>query len=240
MATINNFKDIINESETSLQESLVDAIQVETSMEGVNFAVNGLESAFTSSTDSVDLTNNELTPDSISESETPNTVILTGENNLDVMGDEDNNLIMGNNGNNIIDTSEGDDNVMTGDGDDIVILGVGDDTIVVNGSGTKLIDGGNGNDTFMIKPNDESGDISLTTFTGLNRGDSLKIRVEDSNGDGELTFDDVDIDETSGSAVFKLPDGTSFTLDGVTNVKEGNINYTLIDNNDGTWDVELT
>jgi hypothetical protein len=226
MATINNIEEAAN-------SFLQDANLANTAQEGVSLATNDGLSAFTSSTQNVDLS---------ASSESDN-VLLTGDANLNVMADSESNVIVANDGDNQIDAGAGDDSVSTGAGDDIISLGDGNDHVEVDGGGMKTIDGGQGNDTFIIKLADNEEQDSDVTFTGLNRGDSVRVTVEDTNGDGMLSIDDVEIMASeNGSLTFNLTDGSAFTLDGVSveSAQNGDINYSVIDNEDGTWDVVLS
>lgn len=223
MATIANLEQVA--------EDFLDAATItDADQAGVELATSGDVSVFTSSTDDVDLTGTEV-----------DHVALTGDADLDVTGDADQNFIVGNDGDNNIDAGAGDDQVNTGAGDDTISLGDGDDTVVITGDGTKTIDGGAGNDVFVI--NHPAGVGSDSTFTGLNRGDTVRLTVGDSNGDGVLGFDDVEISASdNGSLMFTLGDGTKFTLDGVSEeaALNGEINYEVVDNGNGTWDVVLS
>lgn len=222
MATINNLQE-------AATNSLESATYNDTAEMGIKLATGDDFSAFTSSTDDIDLSTN---------SDSDN-VILTGSANLNVTADSDNNEIIANDGDNTIDAGAGNDAVSTGDGDDTVTMGEGDDYVQVNGSGLKTIDGGAGNDSFIIKLDDNEDQASDVTFTGLNRGDSLRVTVADNNGDGMLSMDDVEVTASeNGSLTFNLNDGSSFTLDEVTFDTE--LNYAVTDNGDGTWDVDIT
>ncbi len=211
---------------------LQDVTITETSQDGITLATNNGISAFLSSTQDIDLSTN-------SES---NNAVLTGDLDLNVVADSDNNIIVANDGGNIIDASAGNDFVSTGAGKDVVFLGSGNDRIEVDGSGIKIIDGGKGNDTFVIKLADDETDHSDVTFTGLNRGDSVRVTVVDTNWDGVFSLNDIDVLESdNGSLMFNLTDGLSLTLDGVSvdSAFNGDINYSVIDNDDGTWDVVI-
>ena len=225
MATINNLEDAAN-------DFLQGAAITETPQTGVSLATDGGITAFTSGTNNVDLMGSES-----------NNVVLTGNADLDVTGSAEGNVIAANNGDNVIDAGAGNDEVSTGAGDDTIALGDGDDVVTVDGGGTKTIDGGAGNDVFIITPVDAMDNPSSTTFTGLNMGDSVRLTVVDTNNDGVLDFSDVDIAPSdNGSLTFTLGDGTSFTLDGIgtDSATNGDINYSVIDNGDGTWDVAIT
>ncbi len=227
MATISNIEDAADSflQNASLEDTSQDGVQLASDSTGI--------SAFTSETDDVDLAGTDT-----------DNVVLTGDADLDVKADSDDNVVVGNDGDNVVDAGAGDDQLSTGAGDDDITLGAGDDTIEVDGGGTKVIDGGVGNDTFAIKPAATDAEAGDTTFTGLNRGDALRVTVSDSNGDGQLTLDDIEGISASdnGSVVFNLKDGSSFTLDGVDvpSATDGFLNYSVIDNNDGTFDVEIT
>ncbi len=167
-------------------------------------------------------------------------VILTGTAMADVVANDKSNLIVGNDGDNKIDAGAGDDQVATGAGNDEIALGAGNDVVEINGPGTKVIDGGAGDDTFIIKA---AATGSHTTFTGLNTGDKIRINA-DANGDGKIDLNDVDLaksgDDGQGNSIITLTDGTSFTLTGVTGVFEGNIKYTFGEDADGNLIVDLT
>ncbi len=226
MATINNIEDAAN---TFLQDATI----TETSQAGVSLATNDGISVFSSSTQDIDLSIN-------SES---NHVLLTGNTDLNVVANSDSNVIVANDGGNIIDAGAGDDSVSTGAGNDVVSLGDGNDHVEVDGGGIKTIDGGHGDDTFVIKLADDEVEHSDVTFTGLNRGDSVRVTIADNNGDGVLSLSDVDVlASDNGSLMFNLTDGSSFTLDGVSvdSALNGDINYSVIDNDDGTWDVVIS
>ncbi len=224
MATLNNLQE-------AATTSLESATYNDTAEMGVKLASGEGFSAFTSSTHDID-----LSKQSDSDSDT---VILTGNSNLNISADSDNNEIIANDGDNIIDAGAGNDAVSTGDGDDTVTMGEGDDYVQVNGGGLKTIDGGTGDDSFIIKLDDNEDQASDVTFTGLNRGDSLRVTVADNNDDGMLSMDDVEVTASeNGSLTFNLNDGSSFTLDEVTFDTE--LNYAVSDNGDGTWDVDIT
>jgi len=225
-------KDIEPISEEAVNTFLQDATITETSQAGVILATNNGVSAFSSSTQGIDLSSNVT-----------NNAVLTGDLDLNVVADSDDNVIIANDGGNIIDAGAGDDYVSTGAGNDAVSLGAGNDHVEVDGNGIKNIDGGQGNDTFVIRLADEATGHSDVTFTGLNRGDSVRVTIADNNGDGVLSFSDVDVlASKNGSLMFNLTEGSSFTLDGVSvdSALNGDINYSVIDNDDGTWDVVIS
>lgn len=223
MATITNLEDVA--ADFLEAATITDAVQ-----EGVSLATDSSgNTAFTSDTNDIDLAGTDV-----------NHVALTGDADLDVTANDDGNLIIGNAGSNNIDAGGGDDQVTTGAGDDTVSLGDGNDTVEITGPGTKIIDGGAGDDTFIIDP---SAAGSESTFTGLNRGDKIRLTIADSNEDGVLNFDDVSISSSDdGHLTFTLADGTSFTLGDVSEASalNGDINYEVVDNGDGTWDVVLS
>ncbi len=164
---------------------------------------------------------------------------LTGDQDLSVYGNNNQNKIVGNDGDNYISTgASGNDEDC-----DQVAAGEGNDTIVIDGFGAKLIDGGQGEDHFIIKlPLAEGSD---SDFVGLTLGDSLTIEnLADSNGNGLLDWGDVDGTSTNenGHLQFDLGNGTHFSLEGITEVQayNGDIAYEIIANGDGTYDVTLT
>lgn len=211
---------------------------------GIDTATNAAgEHAALSSTANVDL----AALNSAGQAASPghiDTIILTGSADLNGTGDQHDNLIVGNDGNNHLHAGDGNDTVLSGNGDDMIMLQDGDDTAIINGSGTKTVNGGAGDDHFVVIGQDGSD----TTFTGLNIGDRLTVKVADANSDGILSFDDVTLSATgNGSVMYTLSDGTSFTLDGVSvaaaipNADNPNgINYSASDNGDGTWTVDIT
>lgn len=162
---------------------------------------------------------------------------------LDVIDDEGGNIIVGNDGDNIITAGAGagagDDIVPTGDGDDKVSLGDDEDLVLIDGSDTQSIDGGDGNDVFVIDSADSDGEQVTSTLTSLNIGD--RAMLADTNSDGVLSFDDVTISESdNGSVTFELDDGTTFTLDDVSVAQALNLDalvYDVISNDDGTYGV---
>ncbi len=226
MATINNLED-------AAADFLANATITETSQEGVDLASDNGITAFVSNSNDIDMTTN---PES-------NNAALTGSDDLDVTGNAEDNVIAANNGSNIIDAGDGNDQISTGDGDDAISLGDGDDTITVDGGGVKTIDGGLGNDAFIINPATDASEVSATTMTNLNRGDTVTVTVSDTNGNGMIDFDDVEITTSdNGSVTFTLGDGSSFVLDGVgvSSATNGDINYNVIDNGDETYTIELS
>lgn len=225
MATINNLED-------AAADFLSNATITETTQEGVALASNNGITAFVSNSNDVDL----------SQPESDN-VILNGNANIGVTGNAEANIVAANSGDNTINAGGGDDQVSTGAGNDTISLGDGNDFVTVDGGGIKVIDGGAGNDAFVINPPADANDISATTLTNLNRGDTVTVTVTDANGNGALDIDDVTIATSeNGSLTFTLGDGSLFTLDGVgvNSATDGAINYTVMDNGDGTYDVELS
>ncbi len=223
MATVNNLGNIAN-------EVLSTATLTETGETGIKeFTTDGGFKVFTSETDNIDLSTGSS-----------DNAILSGSQNIDATGNENENFIAGNNGDNTIDAGASNDQVSTGDGNDTVLLGAGDDIVEIDGTGTKIIDGGEGNDLFILGSNAAG---SQSTFTGLNVGDKVRVTVADTNGDGQLNVDDIDgiSADTAGNVVFTLKDGTSFTLEGVNEASatNGDIAYDIVDNSDGTFDVIL-
>jgi hypothetical protein len=198
--------------------------------------VNG-ETAAISGTESIDL--NALNGSGQAATPHIDTVILTGSANLNATGDQHDNLIVGNDGNNNLHAGDGNDTVLTGDGVDTIMLGDGNDTIVIDGSGAKNVNGGGGDDHFVIL----DGSASNKTFTGLNIGDRLTVTVPDGDGDNILEFDDVTIGASdNGSLTYTLANGSSFTLDGVPAeaATNGSVHYEIVDNGNGTWTVDIT
>ena len=215
MATIDNL-------EQAADDFLAGANTEETSQTGVQLATNddGV-TAFTSETNDVDMSGTGS-----------NNAVLTGNEDLNVTANDSDNVVVGNSGSN---------EISTGDGDDQVSAGAGDDTINITGTGEKTIDGGEGNDLFVLG---DAAAGSQSTFTGLNVGDKVRVTVADTNGDGKLDVDDIEgiSSDDSGNVVFTLKDGTSFTLEGVGEASAGNgdIAYEINDNGDGTFDVVLS
>lgn len=187
-----------------------------------------------------------------------NASAMTADASGNVTGDANSNIIVGNNADNHLHAGAGDDTVITGAGDDMIMLGAGNDTVFINGAGTKTVNGGpqdtpvngqfhgEGNDHFVIH---DDGAGSNTTFTGLNIGDRLSITVADVDGGGlvhgaDFTLSGENGDITGAGAFLKveLPNGTSFTLDGVPvdAFSNGTMNIDAVDNGDGTWCIELT
>jgi Ca2+-binding RTX toxin-like protein len=207
---------------------------------GVQVATAGGETAAISGSANVDL--NALNGSGQAATPHIDTIILTGNANLNATGDQHDNLIVGNDGNNNLQAGDGHDTVLTGDGADTIMLGDGNDTIIIDGSGTKNVNGGAGDDHFVIA--DSS--ASHQTFTGLNIGDRLTVTVPDGNADGVLDFSDVSVtgsnDPASASLTYHLSNGSSFTLDGVPldAATNGSVNYEVVDNGDGTWTVDIT
>jgi len=226
MATINNVED-------AADSFLQSAALAETSQDGVSLAESGGTTALTSESKDIDLSG-----------ASSDNAILAGDSDLDVTADGDDNVVVGNDGDNVIDADAGNDQVSTGAGDDTIDLGAGNDFIEITGAGEKMIDGGAGNDTFVFDAAETTDDASDTTLTSLNRGDSVRLTISDSNGDGTITVDDIEgiTASDNDSVTFNLKDGTSFTLDGVevSSATDGYLNYSISDNGDGTFDVEIT
>lgn len=224
MASINNLNEV---AQNFLQQAVINDTLQDTSKTGIQeFPVGDLK-VFTSSVRDINL--------NIGNS---NHALLTGDSDFDIVGNDNDNYIVGNNGSNWIDAGNGNDQVATGAGDDFIKLGAGDDVIEIDGPGTKTVDGGEGNDLFVITP-DALGENTNVTFTGLNRGDTLRIYA-DANQDGKITWDDVESvgPDANGNTTFVLKDGSSFTLEGVGN--KDDITYTIVENDDGSLYVELS
>ena len=213
-------------------QAFLDATATDTGVSGIQTAtVDGEQGALSSintSTDSVNLSGDGHI----------DTIVLTGSSNLNATGDQHNNFLVGNDGDNHLHALEGNDTVVTGGGEDTITLGDGNDTIIINGNGNKAVDGGAGDDCFVILP----GQGSHSTFTGLNIGDRLTVTVPDGNANGDLDFGDVELSGDDNSLTYHLANGTSFTLDGValSSATSGSIKYAIVDNEDGTWTVDLT
>lgn len=225
MASINNLNEV---AQNFLQKAIINDTLQDTFKTGIQeFPVDDFK-VFTSSVRDINL--------NIGNS---NHALLTGDSDLDIVGNDNDNYIVGNDGSNWIDAGNGNDQVSTGAGDDFIKLGAGDDVIEIDGSGTKTVNGGEGNDLFVITPKALGGDTNVT-FTGLNRGDTLRVYA-DANQDGKITWDDVEsVVEDNGNTTFTLKDGTTFTLEGVTGAQDGEITYTIGEDGDGNLYVELS
>jgi hypothetical protein len=219
MASINNLNEVAN---NFFQKAVV----IDSLKEGIQeFKVDDLK-VFTSSVRDINLNIGNA-----------NHALLTGDKDLDILGNDNDNFIVGNNGNNWIDAGNGNDQIATGAGDDFIKLGAGDDVIEIDGPGNKSVDGGEGNDLFVIKAG--LGENTHVTFTNLNVGDKLRVYA-DANQDGKISWDDVEsVVEENGNTTFTLKDGTAFTLEGVTGAQE-NITYTIGEDGEGNLYVELS
>lgn len=229
MATINNLEEAIS---TQLANTTLTDVADQTGVQSgtITDASGETQTVFTSSESSVSISNDA------------DVAILTGisDTNIDASANTEGAQLVGNDGSNTITAGSGNDQVSTGDGDDTVSLGAGDDVVEISGSGNKVIDGGEGDDTFIIKANADG--TSHSTFTGLNVGDKVRINA-DANGDGQITFDDVDITEDAGgNVVFTLKNGVTFTLEGVNadQAVDGTIKYAIGTDEDGNLIVDLT
>ncbi|MCK5353894.1 MAG: hypothetical protein KAJ63_02150 [Methyloprofundus sp.] len=164
--------------------------------------------------------------------------VLYGDADANLVGGDGDDFLVGNDGDNVIVAAGGNDQVSTGDGDDVVALGTGNDYITVDGTGTKILDGGKGDDTFVIKA---SGEDSHTTLTGLNSGDKLRLYA-DANDDGQIDMRDVDVDKTveeDGNTTLVLVDGTTVVLEGVTGFFE-NAKFETGTDDDGELFVDIS
>jgi Ca2+-binding RTX toxin-like protein len=219
MASINNLNEVA-------QNALQKAVIIDSLKEGIQeFTVDDLK-VFTSSVRDINLNIGNA-----------NHALLTGDQDLDIVGNDNDNFIVGNDGSNWIDAGNGNDQISTGAGDDFIKLGAGDDVIEIDGPGDKTVNGGEGNDLFVIKPG--LGENSHVTFTNLNVGDKLRVYA-DANQDGKITWDDVESvgPDADGNTTFVLKDGSSFTLEGVGN--KDDITYTIGEDGEGNLYVELS
>jgi Ca2+-binding RTX toxin-like protein len=218
MASINNLNEVAN---NVLQKAVViDSFKANIQ----EFTVDDLK-VFTSSVRDINLNIGDA-----------NHALLTGNQDLDIVGNDNDNFIVGNDGSNWIDAGDGNDQIATGAGDDEIKLGAGDDVIEIDGPGNKTVNGGEGNDLFVIKAG--LGENSHVTFTNLNVGDKLRVYA-DANQDGQITWDDVEsVVEENGNTTFTLKDGTAFTLEGVTD--KDSIHYNVTFDDDGNPIVELS
>jgi hypothetical protein len=219
MASINNLNEVAN---NVLQKAVV----IDSFKAGIQeFTVDDLK-VFTSSVRDINLNIGDA-----------NHALLTGNQDLDIVGNDNDNFIIGNDGSNWIDAGDGNDQIATGAGDDEIKLGAGDDVIEIDGPGNKTVDGGEGNDLFVIKAG--LGENSHVTFTNLNIGDKLRVYA-DANQDGQITWDDVESvgPDGNGNTTFVLKDGTAFTLEGVTD--KDSIHYNVTFDDDGNPIVELS
>jgi Ca2+-binding RTX toxin-like protein len=219
MASINNLNEVAN---NVLQKAVI----IDSLKAGIQeFTVDDLK-VFTSSVRDINLNIGNA-----------NHALLTGNSDLDIVGNDNSNFIVGNDGNNWIDAGNGNDQVSTGAGDDEIKLGAGDDVIEIDGPGNKTVDGGEGNDLFVIKAS--LGENTHVTFSNLNVGDKLRVYA-DANKDGQISWDDVESvgPDANGNTTFVLKDGTSFTLEGVGN--KDDITYTIGEDGEGNLYVELS
>lgn len=225
MATIDNLKDAAN---ALLAKAVADGTVESTDTEGVfAFPINEAGDVFALGSDSTDVVVGD-----------GGVAALYGDVDASLAGGGDDDFLVGNDGDNVIVAAGGDDQVSTGDGDDVVTLGSGNDYITVDGTGTKIIDGGEGDDTFVIKA---TGEDSHTTLTGLNAGDKLRLYA-DANGDGQIDMRDVDIDKTveeDGNTTLVLVDGTTVVLEGVTGLFD-NATFEVGTDDDGELFVDIS
>jgi Ca2+-binding RTX toxin-like protein len=149
--------------------------------------------------------------------------------------DNDGDTIYGNGGNDFILGDGGNDSLYGGDGNDALIGSVGDDSLyggngndsLYGGNGTDILIGGNGNDILIGgNVNDSKGNNSLY---GGNGSDIFYIAPystygvtdtvfdfnpgEDKIGLGSLSFDDLHITQSSGSASIYLDNGNQLLAD---------------------------
>lgn len=224
MATINSLSNAANQI---LNDAIESGSVTETDTAGVyEFLVDGVTILASENTDI--------------EMGDVNAAMLIGNANADITGNDRINIIVGNDGDNVLTAGAGNDLVATGAGNDTIRLGDGDDCVFVDGPGTKTIDGGAGNDLFVITC---PGIDSHITFTGLNVGDKLRLYA-DANGDGQINMEDVDLENTfeaDGNTTLTLVDGTTVVLEGITGLFE-NANFELgtdadahSDGNDGLF-----
>ena len=225
MATIDNLRGAAN---VLLAKAVADDAVESTDTDGVfAFPINEDGDVFAVGSDSTDVV--------VGES---GAAALYGDVDASLVGNDDDNFLVGNDGDNVIVAAGGNDQVSTGDGDDIVTLGTGNDYITVDGTGTKIIDGGEGDDTFVIKA---TGEDSHTTLKGLDSGDKIRLYA-DANDDGPIDMRDVDIDKTveeDGNTTLVLVDGTTVVLEGVTGFFEES-KFEFGEDDDGELYVDIT
>ncbi|MDA8687832.1 calcium-binding protein, partial [bacterium] len=180
---------------------------------------------------------------------------VTNIENATVFGDFDF-IIVGDSNNNVLKGGFGDDILYTGDGDDKIFGNFGDDTLILNGSGSSVLDGGEGVDTFGIDltnwtaPVDDPNFIFLadltTEFAGskndpshINNDKIINIENIDFKGpiDAELIGDDGDnvISSDLGDDIIRGGDGDDTLSSGAgTDIVYGDAgNDTIIQNGSG-------
>jgi Ca2+-binding RTX toxin-like protein len=190
-----------------------------------------------------------------SDRDNPLNDTVTNIENATVFGDQDF-VIVGDGNNNILKGGFGDDILYTGDGDDKLFGGLGDDTLILNGSGSSVLDGGEGVDTFGIDLTNWTAPVGdpnfifladLTTeFVGskndpshINNDKIINIENIDFKGpiDAELIGDDGDnvISSDLGDDIIRGGDGDDTLSSGAgTDIVYGDAgNDTIIQNGSG-------
>jgi len=77
-------------------------------------------------------------------------IVLKGGYDAFLVGDEKDNRIVAGDGNDTVYGGAGNDELYTGSGDDFLYGDEGDDLLIISGSGTAMLDGGEGVDTFQM------------------------------------------------------------------------------------------
>ena len=140
-----------------------------------------------------------------------------------IFGGEGNDSLNGDDGDNLLDGGLGDDTIVGGEGHDAIILNGGNDIMTGGGAADvffvdhdffgKVAGQASGHDVILdFALNEDIIDLRELTPT-FSDGEGL---LTDVNGDGAITFEDLDIGTNeAGDAVLFLPEDSSITFTGL-------------------------
>jgi Ca2+-binding RTX toxin-like protein len=173
--------------------------------------------------------NPDLAPDNNADS------LIGGAGNDTIYGGDDNDTLLGGIGDDLLDGGidddiligqDGSDTLFGGDGDDLITGGIGADS-VVGGSGADTIqvaqgdtvDGGDGDDTFILADLAEAGATSISIIGGEGdetAGDTLRLTADINRND--ILFTNTDTTAGGLGGTFTMADGTLVTFSEIENI----------------------